>query len=242
MAAGGDGTVNEVVQGLAGTSSCLGCLPTGTVNVWAREAGFSSDIRRAARQLVSGRVVRLDLGKIDGRYFLLMAGVGLDGEVTASLGSEVTKKRKLGILPYIVQAAKVFPTYSGSQIDIEIDGHEQRLDALMVLVSNTRLYGGVAHPTPEAAAYDGHLDVRIFRGRRPIDIAGHIIPFVFGLTSSRHRVVRATRVVIRADRPLKVQVDGDPSDQTPVEISVDHLALRAILGPNPDKSLSKPAA
>ncbi|HZT95846.1 MAG TPA: diacylglycerol kinase family protein [Chloroflexota bacterium] len=238
VAAGGDGTVNEVVQGLAHTQTALGCLPTGTVNVWSREAGFSPYIARAAAQLITAEPLRLDLGRLNGHFFLLMAGIGLDGEITAAVGNEASKKRRLGVLPYLLRGAAILPSYRGTKIDLEIDGARTRREVVMVLISNTRLYGGVAHPTPDAVANDGALDVRVFPGRTAIDVVRHIMPFIQprwfpGIGSTQ----RAHTVTIRADLPLSVQLDGDPFGSTPVDIAAEPAAMTALVRAHHNPSL-----
>ena len=230
VAAGGDGTINEVVQGLACTDAALGCLPLGTVNVWAREAGYSSNIEKAAHEMAGGKLVQLDLGRINDRFFLLMAGIGLDGLVTATLGDGKHRKQQLGILPYVTRLLRVLPRFRGAEVAIEIDGERQVHHALMVLVANTRLYGGVARPTPQAMADDGLLDVRVFAGQRPIHVLKHVIPFFLGSSSNaRTGIIRAEKVVLDADPPLPIQIDGDPFGSTPATISVEHHALQAIV-------------
>ncbi|HYU72724.1 MAG TPA: diacylglycerol kinase family protein [Ktedonobacteraceae bacterium] len=81
IAAGGDGTINEVIQELAGSETALGVLPIGTVNVWAREMGIPLESVGAREVLLHGETRRIDLGRINDRFFLLMVGIGFDGEV-----------------------------------------------------------------------------------------------------------------------------------------------------------------
>jgi YegS/Rv2252/BmrU family lipid kinase len=240
VAAGGDGTVNEVVQSLAHTPTRLGVLPLGTVNVWAREAGFSTRPDRAARQLAHGETVTVDLGRVASRYFLLMAGVGFDAEVTAVLGTAQLRKQKLGVLPYLARLATVLPRYRGASIEIETDGRIDRHEALMVLVANTRLYAGIRRPIRGAVANDGLLDIRLFRGRSAADGVRHLAAFLLDRQGSDEagELMRAERLVVRADPPMAVQVDGDPVGLTPIEISVEQHALRAIVSPNYDASLT----
>jgi len=241
VAAGGDGTVNEVIQGLAHTSVALGVLPIGTVNVWSREAGFSSDVVEAARQLSFGRRVLLDLGKAGSRYFLLMAGIGFDAEVTATLGNGSRRKQQLRILPYVLRTVQVLPKYRGARIEIELDGRRERHDALMVLASNTRLYAGLGKPSPSAVANDGMLDVRVFRGRGPAQSVRHIARFLLQSRSGDSETIRARRITVNASPPLAVQVDGDSIGNTPIEISVQPQALNAIVPADHHTTLIGPA-
>jgi diacylglycerol kinase (ATP) len=110
IAAGGDGTINEIIQGLAGSETALGILPSGTVNVWARELGIPLDDTGACNVLVHGQTRRIDLGCVNGRYFLLMAGIGFDGEVTQAVEGKPLKRLASSVTPW--------PFY-GSALDIE---------------------------------------------------------------------------------------------------------------------------
>ena len=101
IAAGGDGTINEVIQGLAGSETALGVLPSGTVNVWARELGIPLDDTRARNVLVNGQTRRIDLGRINGRYFLLMVGIGFDGEVTQAVEGKPLKRLVFSVIPWL---------------------------------------------------------------------------------------------------------------------------------------------
>ena len=98
IAAGGDGTINDIIQALAGSETALGVLPTGTVNVWAREMGIPLDNAGAREVLLHGQTRRIDLGCVNGRYFLLMVGVGLDARIVYELDLDL--KGRLGKLAY----------------------------------------------------------------------------------------------------------------------------------------------
>jgi diacylglycerol kinase (ATP) len=240
VAAGGDGTVNEVVQALAHTEVALAALPMGTVNVWCREAGFSSGVRRAARQIRDGVRMRVDLGLAGDRYFLLMAGIGLDAEVTATLGSGARLKQQLRILPYVLRTAQVLPRYKGGSFEIELDGISQRDGALMLLASNTRLYGNLGKPNPDAIANDGLLDIRVFRGSGARQSVRHLAGLFLNSEAEDSDFFRAERIAVEATPPLAVQVDGDPIGTTPIEITVQPRALAVILPADFDRSLVNP--
>jgi diacylglycerol kinase (ATP) len=96
IAAGGDGTINEVIQELAGTETALGVLPIGTVNDWAREIGIPLDVKGACDILVDGRTRSIDLGRVNEHSFLLMAGIGLDGALTQKVEQHPLKR--LGVV------------------------------------------------------------------------------------------------------------------------------------------------
>ena len=239
IAAGGDGTINEVIQALAGTSVLFGCLPMGTVNLWGHEIGLSSDVVKAARQLVSGNQIGVDLGKAGNAYFLLMAGIGFDAEVVTALGEAEQSKQRFGRLPYVAPAIRVWPRFHGAEVHLQINGSVTTYHALMVLASNTRWYGGLARPARDAIANDGRLDLTIYSGRGPLGVLRHLAPFVIGRQRGMRssETLRVEAVTVTADPPLAVQVDGDYIGNTPVDIAVRRHALQAIVPVTYDRSL-----
>src|SRR5581483_6137548 len=120
VAAGGDGTVNEVVNGLANTQTALAALPIGTVNVWVRELGLPLQPRAAAEALLGCQPRTIDLGRAGERYFLLMCGVGFDAAVTAEV--RAAEKRRLGIFAYFLRAFNLATRFRGTSARITVDG------------------------------------------------------------------------------------------------------------------------
>lgn len=145
---GGDGTINEVIQELAGSETALGVLPTGTVNVWARETGIPFDNAGARDVLLHGQTRRIDLGKVDERYFLLMATIGFDAEVTHTVEKKPIKR--LGILGYLLAGSWLGLGYPNFQVVMQSGQRAERLHALQVVFGNTRLYAGAIKFTWQA--------------------------------------------------------------------------------------------
>lgn len=243
IAGGGDGTVNEALQGVVHTPTALGVIPLGTANVFAREVGIPLDPIRAAEPLTRCEVRRLDVGLTStGRYFLLWSGIGFDAEVAKQ--AELRFKRQLGILAYVAAAVRTFFWFEGTRAHIELDGRRFRRRVLLMVVANTRLYALFplsAHTRPD----DGLFDVVLFGGRGFFTKLRH----VFGFFSGRHlqlpKVLRFTArtVSIRSTRPLPVQVDGELIGTTPMSFSIQPAALRILLPPTapygyPDGRLS----
>ncbi len=235
VAAGGDGTLNEVVNGIVGSDLLLGVLPLGVGNVWAREIGvptamaFPPDLRMAAEKLTSGRVYRVDVGKANERYFLLWAGVGFDASVAEALDHRL--KKRLGAVAFLLAGAKALETLSASAVRITVDQHERSRDVVLVEVSNAQTYASIARLATEACLDDGLLDVTVFRGRGRLDAARHLGALLLG----RHRLhpqveeLRGREVSITSERPLSLHLDGEPAGTTPVDVSVEPRALRAIV-------------
>jgi YegS/Rv2252/BmrU family lipid kinase len=231
LVAGGDGTINETIQALAHSETALGYLPYGTVNIWARELHIPLQIEGAARAIVQGRTERVDLGLANDRYFLLMAGVGFDGEIMRRAQSLERYKHRFGVLPYVATGLSAAPLYRGADVELRYDGIIRRVQMLMIVLGNTRLYGGRFQLTPNAVANDGWLDLCIVKGRGPLALVRQSLPLLLS-GSIRHSDVELLRVrdlSVQADEPLPVQVDGELAGATPVRFAVAPRSLRAIV-------------
>jgi len=238
LAAGGDGTISEVVNGLAGTEVALGVLPIGTGNVCAREMGLPlwGIIRRdfleeAAAALVEGRRRQVDVGRAGQHYFLLWAGVGLDAKVTEAIEPRTRTQKRWGTLAYAVAFAAVARDFKGASAKITIDDETFWEQVIFVLVSNAQLYGGIFRLTPQARLDDGLFDVCIFKGYDWSSTLGHATAILTGqyLNGPKVAYYRARRVVVETAVPLPVQLDGDPKAVTPIELEVVPKALTIIV-------------
>ncbi len=236
IAAGGDGTVGEVANGLAGSEVALGMFPIGTTNVWALQMGMPPfwPLRRpslleAAKVLAEGHIRRVDLGQVNGRYFLLWAGVGIDAKVTEEV--EPGAKKLLGGLAFVVAGIVVAKEFAGTKVQVTIDGCEVNRRAILILASNAQLYAGIVRLAAQARLDDGLLDVLIFKGQGFPAILRHIL----SVLTNRHlrdpevEYYQARRVEISAAKPLSVHADDEPFTTTPVEISVVPGALRVVV-------------
>jgi len=234
VACGGDGTVNEIVNGLAGTETALAVIRGGTANVWAKEVAIPRDYLAAVRLVSEGRRRRMDLGVVEGdegrrRFFLLMAGVGLDGYVVRRVPERL--KQRLGAAAYVFYGLRESMRFRPEKTSLSIDGDPIVADLLWLLASNTRSYGGVINVARDALADDGLLDVFVFKGR------GVQQTFLHGLRilGRRHEgakdVVRrrAASIEISAPAALDCQVDGECLDFAPRAIRVAPLALAVML-------------
>lgn len=229
IACGGDGTISEVANGLAGSGVPMGVLPSGTVNIWATEAGIPRDPMKAVRVLLQGQTRSVDLGQAGLRYFLLMAGVGLDGAVVRNLS--LPMKRSLGWIAYVLTGVWTVAGFRGSQVALLVDG--QRLDrhVVWIVIGNTRLYGGVVTATPKAKADDGLLDLCIFSGRGFLSSARYMIALLAGRHLSLKGVEyrHCKKVSVESVRLLPIQADGDHIGYTPQTFRIAAGALRVVV-------------
>ncbi len=233
VAAGGDGTVNEIVQALAGQGTALGVLPIGTVNVWAREMGIPLRLSQARELLVSGVRRRVDLGRAGSHYFLLMAGIGFDAEVARRVDRGVLQRWGLKLLDYAATASYLSVTHRSSRIWMRLDGRRRSTDALMVLIGNTRLYGGAFRLARDAVADDGLLDVVIIGGGGTLARLGLFARALARRRSlgPRVRYERCRTIRLESGVPLPVQVDGEVIGTLPMTFSVAPHALNVIVSP-----------
>lgn len=226
---GGDGTLNEAVNGLAGSETAIAVIPGGTSNLWAREVGLAKEPAEAVQLAVQGVRRRVDLGRAGERYFLLMAGYGIDAAVIhrVSLGM----KGWLGASAYVLSAARRAMSYRGSRVTVTMDGERRRLSMLLLVAGNTRRYAGVTQITREAVADDGRLDVCLYEGRGRWDIIWLGLLTLLGCHGRSKKVTQrqvSGLTVTPEEEPLLVQLDGDAIDDTPPEVTIAPGALWAM--------------
>ena len=244
FAVGGDGTVNEVLNGVLGSDTSLGVLPYGTANVWAKEMGLPSyDMAAAARLQAHAPSVVIDAGEVRGegfgpRAFLLWCGVGFDAQIAAQIEPQRALKRRLGALMFWVFGVRTAFSFRGERAWIEVDGKPHRTRLLLALSSNAQLYGGLVRISPEAKVDDGLLDVAIFHGTGVLQTAWHLVRVFLGwhlhAVDVEHH--RAHDVTIRAPS-LPVHVDAEPIGVTPVRISIRPKAVRVLVPATANRSL-----
>jgi diacylglycerol kinase (ATP) len=234
IAVGGDGTINEVIQELAGSDTALGVLPTGTVNVWAREVGIPLDNEGARAILLNGRTRRVDLGKINDRYFLLMVGIGMDGEVTHTVEKKSVKR--FGVLGYLLVGTWLSLGYPAFRALLQMDERPIRTHAIQIVIGNTQLYAGAIKYTWQAKCDDGLLDVCVVRKQ---SMLGRILVGISFLLrhKKRDQWVRyetGSTISIRTRKPIAVQIDGDAMGytfhgHTPTIVTVAPGSLKVIV-------------
>src|SRR3972149_5829064 len=198
---GGDGTLNEAANGLAGSETALAPIRAGTVNIWAKEAGVPREPTQAGKAAGGGDRRRIDLGRAGDRYFLLMAGYGLDGAIARRV--HLGMKSRLGAATYAIAAVREALRYRSSPITLRFDGEERDADVLMLVAGNTRNYAGLAEITREAQADDGLLDVCVYEGKGTVDIVLHVLRTVL------HRHLRSKKVTYRKVKRLEF-AGGEP--------------------------------
>ena len=217
VAAGGDGTVNEVVNGLAGSTVNLGVLPVGTMNVFAKEHGLPSGLAEAWNIVRDGRIREIDLAAADAVHFIQLAGIGLDAQIVKETPWE--SKRTLGPVSYILSAAAIA---ARTPPTIFVETAEGNHEGCFVLIGNGRYYGMKLVLFPEAQPDDGLLDILIFKNLGYLDIARYLGGVLLGkhteLSDVTYFQTRAAR--IRSTEEVPMEVDGELCGALPADVRV----------------------
>jgi len=240
IACGGDGTLNEVVNGLAGHSNGhrvpLALLPAGTANIFAKELTLPWDLPSAARKLVRGSVVDMALGlatpvnePAKRKYFLSVAGAGPDGMIVYSIDLEL--KARLGILAYWWQGAREVFRYKFSHFRVSIGG--QAVDSSLVIVGRTKHYGGPFKITTLADLYEDKFEVMTLSTRSGFRYLSYLPTLWMNKLRGTDGVFFSKTDSVLCEpldeNPVYAQVDGEPLGRLPVEFKIVPAALKVLV-------------
>ncbi len=233
-AAGGDGTVAQALRGTAGSEVPVAILPFGTGNQLARNFDIPASLEGSVRVAVEGRVERIDLGRVDGEYFALIAGAGLDAEVMADATTEL--KGRLGFAAYLYSGLKHVMTPRAADFRIVADGRELEVRATMVLLANVGQLGAGPLPVevtvgPRISFKDGLIDICIYAPRNLPEVARMVWRVARQQYAGDDRMIffQARSVRIESEPPVAAQVDGEARGTTPIEADVAPLLGRILV-------------
>lgn len=209
VAVGGDGTAHEVVNGIIGTSTIFGMIPTGGGNDFPKAAGIPLEISQAIKILATGRRRRVDVGLLGDRYFINGLGIGLDGAVSHRYRNMKYLRGKLG---YFWGAVLEALTFKGFQVEVTVPDWSYKGQVLLMGASNGQSQGGDFKLAPEAKIDDGFLDIHVIRDMPPIRRLIQIPRVRQGkhLSLSEVEIRRAPWLEISIDRTLPAHMDGEP--------------------------------
>ncbi len=236
IACGGDGTINEIVNGLAGSQVPMAVLPGGTANVLVKELQLSWEIPRSTDQLVRGTLRRIALGlavseNIPGgqRYFICMGGAGPDGKLVNAVDLET--KRRLGILAYWMEGLRQIVSYSFPQF--WVSSEEQKHLATLVVVGRTKHYGGPVMITTEADLYEDRFEVCVATTQKRWRWVTDMVKLLRGnhrsITDDFFWKTTSVRCEATGSESVWAQVDGEPIGRLPVEFKIVPEALTLVV-------------
>ncbi len=207
---GGDGTVNEVASALAFGDIPMGIVPAGSGNGLAWELGVPANPSRALVRALTGAPRAIDVGEIERRYFVNLAGIGFDAAVAARFAASSNQRRGLAVYTWLT--ARSLFEFTSECYTVIADGEARRVRALLVALANGTEFGNHVRIAPGARVDDGSLDVVVVEERSRLHTLGQMRWLLAGriarspLWSSR----RASEVTVEGDRPLPFHVDGEP--------------------------------
>ena len=233
IVAGGDGTLNAALQGLAGTGLPLAILPLGTANNLARTLGIPDSLEAACSLAAHGARRWIDLGWVNGRYFFTTASIGLSVHITEALTYQT--KQRWGALAYAVAAFRVLARNRPFHAEIRWNGRQRHSRTVQVVVGNGRYYGSALPVAEDATIDDARLDLYSLE----VNHWWELLLLLPALKRGRHgekrsvQTLRATELEIETRVPMAVNVDGEICSQTPARFRVMPRALE-VFAPSPE--------
>jgi YegS/Rv2252/BmrU family lipid kinase len=232
LAAGGDGTFNEVMNGIANTGTKMAIIPLGTTNVLAKELGVPEDVDGAVRRALNGKEHAISLGRITfmsrsssgTRYFCLMAGIGFDGAAVYGINSTV--KRYWGEGAYILSGLKTLAGYSPEELTFVVDG--RTITGYAAIIGKASKYGGHFRITPDANLLSPDLYVYIMHGGRRSDILRYVCGILAGSHLKRRDATYLRAETVSVEGSAHIQIDGDYLGTTPAAVTVVPDAVRLL--------------
>jgi diacylglycerol kinase (ATP) len=230
VAAGGDGTLNEVAGVLVDTPATLGLVPCGSGDGLGRHLRIHGSITRALSILDSGRPRLIDTGLADGHPFFTAAGIGFEAEIA----SRFNQLRRRGFLRYLTTAAGAFRQWEPEEYLVTADGQTARIRAFTLAVANSDQYGNNARIAPDARADDGLLDLCAV----PAVTCWNALPLATGLFRGTVGAVRgvtvrrSARFLVERSAPGLLHTDGELHDAgTRLEFTIRPASLRVMCPP-----------
>lgn len=231
IAAGGDGTINEVVNGLAEQPyrPKLGILPMGTTNDFARAINMPRTIEKACDVLCEGIEMPIDVGKANDNFFINIAGGGKLTELTYDVPSRL--KTMLGQLAYYLKGIEMLPSLRPTNVRIEYDGRLFEGDIMLFLVSNTNSVGGFEKLAPNASLNDGMFDMLILQKTNLAEFIRLASLALKGehMNDPKLICVQASRINIHSDEKMQLNIDGEYGGDMPGQIVNLYQHLRLIV-------------
>jgi diacylglycerol kinase (ATP) len=219
VAAGGDGTLNEVVNGLAEQDyrPKLGIVPMGTTNDFARALHIPRDIGQAIDVITKGESIPVDIGRMNDRYFINIAGGGRITELTYEVPSKL--KTMMGQLAYYLKGIEMLPSIKPTDVTIEYDGKLFEGEAMLFLIGLTNSVGGFEKLAPDASINDGLFSLLILKKTNLAEFIRIATLAVRGEHVKDPNVIytQANRIKIQAKEKVQLNVDGELGGVLPAE-------------------------
>lgn len=219
VAAGGDGTINEVVNGMAEQDyrPKLGVIPVGTTNDFARALGIPRNIIKAVDIILDEYSMPLDIGKVNDQYFINIAGGGKLTELTYEVPSKL--KTMIGHMAYYVKGIEMLPSVKSTSVRLEYDGNVLEDDIMLFLVSNTNSVGGFEKLAPDAKLDDGYFDLLILKKTNLAEFVRLATLALKGNHLEHKNLIytQAKNIIVENTEKMQLNIDGEFGGMLPGE-------------------------
>ncbi len=227
---GGDGTLNEIVNGIVGKEIGVCVIPTGTANDFVKSAELYTDYQTACRNIFSTHIKHVDVGCVtysEGkRYFIGVAGMGFDGLVSKTTSK--VDKPKVGTIPYVLGILKHLSEYQSVEVSLTIDDISIEQEIMFVDVANGKYVGAGMTVAPYARVDDGLFDVIVFGNLGKIESLLRL-PTLYRGTHLKNKKIgffRGQHVKLESEEPLSIHVEGEYIGETPATFHILEKALK----------------
>ena len=229
VSVGGDGTLHEVVNGMAGGPQKLGIIPAGTGNDFARVLNIPFDLREAIEVLVKGSSTLIDVGKLNDEYFINFCSIGLD----ALIAQEANKIKKYfsSTYAYIIGVIKGLIGFRSLKVDLVIDGNRYQEHMMLMAVCNGAYYGGGMKIAPQADFSDGEFDICIVSKMSKIKLL-FLFPTIFKGNHLKYKEVKMYRgkeVQLFSTETMNVNADGEIIKNRPIQFEIINKGIEVIV-------------
>lgn len=221
IAAGGDGTVNQVVNGMAGSKVPLGVLSGGTGNDFASMIGMPSETAAGIRQIIEGEIRWVDLCRLNESYYISSVGAGFDGQVAYNVNRGMRFVR--GMSAYLLSVVKTLFSFRLHRVKMVVDGKTREYKALLFAVNNSRTYGGGIKITPDARIDDGLFDICVAKEVTPFQVLWFLPLAIKGEHLRLHKkveILKGREVYLESGTPLFYHMDGEVFQDTVFRFSI----------------------
>lgn len=227
---GGDGTLSLCAEFLAGTEVAMGVLPLGTGNTFARSLGLPVDLHGAVETIANGKIRAIDVGRCNKQIFLNSVSLGLSADIAGALTGEV--KKKLGLFAWPLIGARVALAHRALKVRVSSSERNFTAKTHQLMIANGRYVAGPIKASEDASVEDGELTVFLLGG----GTKRALVRATFDWLRNKHEQSSSTKFfeteqmrVESLGRRLRVNVDGEINDHTPLELSVWPRALRVVV-------------
>ncbi|MCG7314802.1 diacylglycerol kinase [Priestia flexa] len=219
IAAGGDGTINEVVNGLADAAvrPKLGVIPMGTTNDFARALQIPRSVDKAVDIITEGNTMSVDIGRMNNRYFMNIAGGGRLTELTYEVPSKL--KTRIGQLAYYLKGIEMLPSLTATEVCIEYDGKIFEGEIMLFLITNTNSVGGFERLAPDSNLHDGMFDLIILKKTNLADFIRIATLAIRGehIRDSKIIYEKASRINVINKERMQINLDGEYGGDAPAD-------------------------